>query len=255
MSLTHISVRGAREHNLKGVDDRPAARQADRDHRPVGHRASRASPSTPSMPRGSGAMSRACRAYARQFLELMQKPDVEHIEGLSPRDLDRAEDDQPQSALDGRHRHRDLRLHAPAVGARRHSLFARHRPADQRADRQPDGRPGDGAARGHARLPARAGRARPQGRVSQGARRVAEGRLHPRPHRRRDATRSRTRPRSTRSTSTTSRWWSTASRCARASRRGSRESFETALKLAEGLAYVDLVDATAAVPRLARHER
>ena len=35
-------------------------------------------------------------------------------------------------------------------------------------------------------LPARPGRARPQGRVSQGARRVAEGRLHPRPHRRRD---------------------------------------------------------------------
>ena len=36
------------------------------------------------MPRGSGATSRACRAYARQFLELMQKPDVDHIEGLSP---------------------------------------------------------------------------------------------------------------------------------------------------------------------------
>ena len=29
-------------------------------------------------------MSRALSAYARQFLELMQKPDVDHIEGLSP---------------------------------------------------------------------------------------------------------------------------------------------------------------------------
>ena len=47
---------------------------------------------------------------------------------------------------------------------------------------------------------------------------MAEGRLHPRPHRRRSSTRSRTPPRSTRSTSMTSRWWSTASSSARASR-------------------------------------
>ena len=31
-------------------------------------------------------------AYARQFLELMGKPDVDSIEGLSPGDLHRAED-------------------------------------------------------------------------------------------------------------------------------------------------------------------
>ena len=43
----------------------------------------------------------------------------------------------------------------------------------------------DGAARRHPPLSARPGRARPQGRVSQGAGRVAEGRLHPGPHRRR----------------------------------------------------------------------
>ena len=33
------------------------------------------------------------------------------------------------------------------MGARRHSLFARDRPADRGAAGQPDGRPGDGAAR------------------------------------------------------------------------------------------------------------
>jgi hypothetical protein len=42
------------------------------------------SPSTRSMPRASGAMSRALSAYARQFLEMMQKPDVDQIDGLSP---------------------------------------------------------------------------------------------------------------------------------------------------------------------------
>ena len=38
-------------------------------------------------------------------------------------DLDRPEDDLAQPALDGRHRHRDLRLPAPAVGARRASAL------------------------------------------------------------------------------------------------------------------------------------
>lgn len=81
--MKDITVRGAREHNLKNVDV--------------------------SMPReslvvitglsGSGKSSLAfdtiyaegqrryvesLSAYARQFLELMQKPDVDHIDGLSP---------------------------------------------------------------------------------------------------------------------------------------------------------------------------
>ena len=43
-------------------------------------------------------------AYARQFLGLMEKPDVDSIEGLSPGDLDRPEDHLPEPALDGRDR-------------------------------------------------------------------------------------------------------------------------------------------------------
>ena len=100
------------------------------------------------------------------------------------RHLDRAEDHLAQSALDRRHRHRDLRLHAAAVGAHRRALFTRHRPADRKPDRLADGRPGDGAAGRHAALSAGAGGARPQGRVPQGARRLHEARLPAREDRR-----------------------------------------------------------------------
>ena len=77
-----IHVRGAREHNLKNVDV-----EIPRDSLTVitGLSGSGKSswPSTPSTPRASAATSSAS-AYARQFLELMGKPDVDCIEGLSP---------------------------------------------------------------------------------------------------------------------------------------------------------------------------
>ena len=193
--LTHITVRGAREHNLKGIDVEIPRESLTVITGLVGIGQVAASPSTPSMPRGSAATSRACRAYARQFLEMMQKPDVEHIDGLSPA-ISIEQKTTPQPALDRRHRHRNLRLYAPAVGAGRRALFARHRPADRGAAGQPDGRPRRCAARRLAPLSARPGRPRPQGRVSQGAGRMAEGRLHPRPHRRpvpRDRGRARAR--------------------------------------------------------------
>ena len=137
-------------------------------------------------------------AYARQFLELMQKPEVEIDRGLVAGDLDRAEDDLAQPALDRRHGDRDLRLHAPLLGAGRHPLLAGDRPADRQPDRVANGRPGDGDAGGHPALSAGADRARAQGRVPQGVHRSEKARLSAGQDRRQDGRARRGPRRSTR---------------------------------------------------------
>ncbi len=83
MSLTHIKVRGAREHNLKGIDiDLP------RDQLIVITGLSGSGKSSLAFDtiyaEGQRRYVESLSAYARQFLEMMQKPDVEHIDGLSP---------------------------------------------------------------------------------------------------------------------------------------------------------------------------
>ena len=78
-----IEIRGAREHNLKGVDvDIP------RDQLVVMTGLSGSGKSSLAFDtiyaEGQRRYVESLSAYARQFLDMMQKPDVDHIAGLSP---------------------------------------------------------------------------------------------------------------------------------------------------------------------------
>ena len=81
--LTEIAVRGARTHNLKNVDlDIP------RDKLVVVTGLSGSGKSSLAFDtlyaEGQRRYVESLSAYARQFLSMMEKPDVDHIEGLSP---------------------------------------------------------------------------------------------------------------------------------------------------------------------------
>src|SRR5579872_877621 len=81
--LTHISVRGAREHNLKGINVDIARESLTVITGLSGSGKSSLAFDT-IYAEGQRRYVESLSAYARQFLEMMQKPDVEHIDGLSP---------------------------------------------------------------------------------------------------------------------------------------------------------------------------
>ena len=100
------------------------------------------------------------------------------------RHLDRAEDHRLQPALHGRDGHRDLRLPPAAVRQHRRSPLLDLRQGDHLAVARAHRRHGDAVSAGRAHQRARPDRARPQGRVQEGARGAARARVHEGAHRR-----------------------------------------------------------------------
>ncbi|WP_454849426.1 excinuclease ABC subunit UvrA [Rhizobium binxianense] len=81
--LKTISIRGAREHNLKGIDlDLPRNRLIVMTGLSGSGKSSLAFDTI--YAEGQRRYVESLSAYARQFLEMMQKPDVDQIDGLSP---------------------------------------------------------------------------------------------------------------------------------------------------------------------------
>ena len=78
-----IAIRGAREHNLKNIDV-----EIPRDQLVVFTGLSGSGKSSLAFDtiyaEGQRRYVESLSAYARQFLEMMQKPDVDQIDGLSP---------------------------------------------------------------------------------------------------------------------------------------------------------------------------
>ncbi len=163
-----ITVRGAREHNLKNVDI-----TLPRDALIVFTGLSGSGKSSLAFDtiyaEGQRRYVESLSAYARQFLEMMQKPDVDQIDGLSPAISieQKTTSRNPRSTVGTVTEIYDyLRLLFARVGV---PVLAGHRAADREPDRHPDGRQGAGAGRGDAHLHPGSNRAQPQGRVQEGA--------------------------------------------------------------------------------------
>src|SRR3989339_1729814 len=81
--MANIKIRGARTHNLKNID-----LEIPRDQLVVITGLSGSGKSSLAFntlyAEGQRRYVESLSAYARQFLSVMEKPDVDHIEGLSP---------------------------------------------------------------------------------------------------------------------------------------------------------------------------
>ena len=207
MAHDWIAVRGARVHNLKNIDvDIPRHKLVVITGLSGSGKSSLAFDTI--YAEGQRRYVESLSAYARQFLEQMEKPDVDLIDGLSPAISieQKTTGSNPRSTVGTVTEIYDyLRLlfanigvpHCPNCGKEIASAVARaHR------------RHGDALPAGRADQRPRADRARPQGRVQEGARGAAAARLHEGAHRRPVPVARGGHRSSTAGATTRSKWWS-----------------------------------------------
>ena len=139
MAITHITVRGARQHNLRNLSV-----SIPRNTLTVVTGLSGSGKSSLAFDtiyaEGQRRYVETLSAYARQFLDQMERPDVDAIDGLSPAISIEQKTTSRSSALDRGDDYGDLRLPAPAICVGGPAAL----PQVRAADHPPDG----GADRG-----------------------------------------------------------------------------------------------------------
>ena len=165
-----LYIKGAREHNLQNIDV-----QIPRDTLTVITGLSGSGKSSLAFDtiyaEGQRRYVESLSSYARQFLGLMEKPDVDFIEGLSPAISIEQKRHRQEPTLDSRYGHRNLRLSPPALRAGRRTPLRQMRPADHTADGRADCRFGARFRRGHPPDGARSAGARQKRRTQRDYRR------------------------------------------------------------------------------------
>ena len=179
MAADEIVVHGAREHNLKDITVRLPRNALICITGLSGSGKSSLAFDT-IYAEGQRRYVESLSAYARQFLQMMEKPDVDSIDGLSPAiSIDQKTTSRnPRSTVGTVTEIYDyLRLLYARVGRPHCPVCGRPIAGQSRRD---DRRPGAAAARGDEVHGQRAGRPRPQGRVQGPARAAARRGLHAR---------------------------------------------------------------------------